>query len=48
MFTKFSQGLDGVGHFHDEAVPLLLVGLDVFCELHTEIATELHSKMQNF
>jgi hypothetical protein len=39
--------LYGVWHCHDEAVPLLLVGLDAFCELHPEASTELHSTMQN-
>jgi hypothetical protein len=28
-------------------VILMPVGLDVFCELHPEASTELHSKMQN-
>jgi hypothetical protein len=36
-------GLYGVWHRHDEAVPLLTAGLDVFCELHPEASTELHS-----
>jgi hypothetical protein len=40
-------GLEGVWHCHDEAVPLLSVGLDVFCELHPEDSTELHTTMQN-
>jgi hypothetical protein len=39
-------GLYGVWHCHDEAVPLLPAGLDVFCELHPEASTELHSTMQ--
>jgi hypothetical protein len=40
-------GLYVVWHCHYEVVPLLPVGLDVFCELHTEASTELHSTMQN-
>jgi hypothetical protein len=40
-------GLYGVWHCHDEAVPILPVGLDVFCELHPEALTEFHSTMQN-
>jgi hypothetical protein len=42
-------GLYGVWHYHDKAVPLLPVGLDVFCKLHPEASTELHSThtMQN-
>jgi hypothetical protein len=46
----FSPGLPelcGVWHCHDEAVPLLPVGMDVFCKLHAETSTELHSMMQN-
>jgi hypothetical protein len=39
--------LYGVWHYHDEAVPLLPEGLDVFCELHLKASTELHSTMQN-
>jgi hypothetical protein len=38
----FSPGLlrlYGVWHCHDEALPLLPVGLDVFCELHPEAST---------
>jgi hypothetical protein len=35
-------GLYGFWHCHDEAVPLLPVGLDVSCELHPEASTELH------
>jgi hypothetical protein len=35
-------GLYGVCHCHDEAVPLLPVDLDVFCESHPEASTELH------
>jgi hypothetical protein len=35
-----------VWHCHDEAVPLLPVGLDVFCEMHPEASTE-HTVMQN-
>jgi hypothetical protein len=40
-------GLYGVRLCHDEAVPLLLVGLDVFCELHPEASTDTHSMTQN-
>jgi hypothetical protein len=40
-------GLCGVWHSHDEAVPLLPVGLDGNCVLHPEASTELHSTMQN-
>jgi hypothetical protein len=40
-------GLYGVWHSHDQAVPLLPVGLDIFCQLHPEASTELHSAMQN-
>jgi hypothetical protein len=40
-------GLYGVWHSHDEAVPLLSVGSDVFCKFHSEASTELHSTMQN-
>jgi hypothetical protein len=39
--------LNGVRHFHDEAVPLLPVGLEGFRELHPEASAELHSTMQN-
>jgi hypothetical protein len=34
-------------HCHEEAVPLLPFGLEIFCELHLEALTELHSSMQN-
>jgi hypothetical protein len=47
---EFSPGLHrlyGVWHCHDKAVPILPVGLDIFCELHPEASTELHSTMQN-
>jgi hypothetical protein len=40
-------GLYGVWHCHDEAVPLLPVGLDIFCKLHPKAPTEFHSTMQN-
>jgi hypothetical protein len=40
-------GLYGVWHSHDEAVPLLPVGLDVVCELHPDASTEFHSTVQN-
>jgi hypothetical protein len=36
-------GLYGVWHCHDEAIPLLPVGLDAFCELYFEASRELHS-----
>jgi hypothetical protein len=32
---------------HDEAVLLMSVGLDVFCEFNPKASTELHSTMQN-
>jgi hypothetical protein len=47
---EFSPGLLGlfvVWHCHDEALPLLPLGLDVFYELHPEALTELHSMMEN-
>jgi hypothetical protein len=47
---EFSPGLlelYGVWHCHDEAVPLLPVGLDVFWELNPKTSTELHNSMQN-
>jgi hypothetical protein len=34
-------------HFHDEAVSLLPVSPEVFCELHPEASTELHGTKQN-
>jgi hypothetical protein len=46
-FSPGLLGLYGVWHCHDEAVPLLQVGLDVFCELHPKASTELHSTRQN-
>jgi hypothetical protein len=36
-----------VWHCHDQAVYLLPVGLEIFCELHRESSTELHSMIQN-
>jgi hypothetical protein len=36
-----------VWHCHDAAILLLPVGLDVFCELHPDASTELHSTMHN-
>jgi hypothetical protein len=45
-FSLWLLGLYGVWHCHDEAVPFLLVGLDIFCEFHSEASTELHSMMQ--
>jgi hypothetical protein len=50
VVLEFSPGLlrlRGVWHCHDEAVPLVPVGLDAFFEVHPEASTELHSKMQN-
>jgi hypothetical protein len=50
VVLEFSPGLlrlYGVWNYNDEAVPLLPVGLDVFCKLHLEASTELHSTMQN-
>jgi hypothetical protein len=50
VVVEFSPGLlwlYGDWHCHDEAVPLLPVGLDVFYELHPEASTQLHSTMQN-
>jgi hypothetical protein len=47
---EFSPGLlrlYWVWHYHDEAVPLLPVGLEVFCKLHPKASTELHSMMQS-
>jgi hypothetical protein len=35
-------------HCHDEAVHLLPVRLEVFCELHPEAPTELHSTIARF
>jgi hypothetical protein len=40
-------GLYDVWHCHDKAVILLPVGMDVFCEVHHNASTELHSTMQN-
>jgi hypothetical protein len=57
MFKKFplqflnsllgSLGLHGVWCYYDEAVPLLPVGLEVFCVLHPEASAELDITMQN-
>jgi hypothetical protein len=50
MFKNFSPGLlgmRGIWHCHGEAVPLLPVGLDVFCEMHSEDLTEPQSKMHD-
>jgi hypothetical protein len=41
-FSPGLLGLYGVWHFHDEAVSLLLVGMDIICELHPEASTDLH------
>jgi hypothetical protein len=49
VVLQLSPGLIGlyeVWHCRDEAIPLLPVGLNVFCELHPEVSTELHSTMQ--
>jgi hypothetical protein len=46
-FSPGLLGLYGVWHCHDEAVHLLPVGLEVFCELHIEASTGLHSTIQN-
>jgi hypothetical protein len=48
VVLEFSPGLLGlyvVWHCHDEAIPLLPVGLDIICELYSEASTELHSMM---
>jgi hypothetical protein len=50
LVLEFSPGFVefyGVWHCYDEAVLLLPVDLEVFCELHPEASTELHSTMQN-
>jgi hypothetical protein len=50
VVLEFSPGLLElyvVWHCHDEAVPFLSVGLDVFCELPPEASTELDSTMKN-
>jgi hypothetical protein len=53
IFKKFplhflnSPGWIGSGRFHNGAVPLSTVGLEVFCELHPETSTELYSTIQN-
>jgi hypothetical protein len=50
VVLEFSPGLlemYGVWHCHDEAMPLLPVVLDIFCEQLPEASTELHSIMQN-
>jgi hypothetical protein len=46
-FSPGLLGLYGVWHCRDEAVPLMPVGLDVFCELYPEASAELHNMMQN-
>jgi hypothetical protein len=40
-FSSRLFGLYGVWHFHDKAVLILPVGLDVSCELHPDTSTEL-------
>jgi hypothetical protein len=49
VVLEFSSGfrLYRVWHCHDEAVPLLPVGLDIFCELLLEASTEFHCTTQN-
>jgi hypothetical protein len=50
VVLEFSPGVLGlceVWHCHDEAVPLLPVGLDIFCKLHPEASTELQNMKQN-
>jgi hypothetical protein len=50
VVTEVSLGLLGLCEIwlcHDEAVPLLPVGLDVFCELHPEASAELQITTQN-
>jgi hypothetical protein len=50
VVLEFSPGmlrLYGVSHYHDEALNLLPVGVDVYCKFHPEASTELHSMMQN-
>jgi hypothetical protein len=42
-----SSGCMWVWHCHDEAAPLLPVGLEVFYKLHVEAPTEFHNTMQN-
>jgi hypothetical protein len=46
-FFPWLFGLYVVWHCHDDALPFLPVGLDVFCRVHPESSTELHIKMQN-
>jgi hypothetical protein len=41
VFLEFSLGLLGL-YCYDEAVPVLPVGPDIFCELHPKASTELH------
>jgi hypothetical protein len=40
-------GLYEVWHCRYEAVLILSVGLELFCELHSEFSTELHSTLQH-
>jgi hypothetical protein len=50
VVLEFCHGLlnlYGVWHCHDEAVPLLPVGLNIFCKLHPEDSMELRSAIQN-
>jgi hypothetical protein len=50
VILEYSPGLlylYGIWHCHDEAIPLLPFGLDVFCELCPLVSTELHSILQN-
>jgi hypothetical protein len=39
-FSPGMLGLYGVWRCHDEAVPLLPVGLDVFCDSHPEVSNK--------
>jgi hypothetical protein len=46
-FSSGLLGLYGFWHYFHEAVHILPVGPNAFCELHPEASTELHSTMQN-
>jgi hypothetical protein len=55
IFKKFTVVLEfapgflrlyGVWHCHDEVVPLLPVGMDVYYELYPKASAELHSMVQ--
>jgi hypothetical protein len=50
VVLEFSPGFLGlywVWNYHDEAVLFLLVGLDIFYELHPKASTQLYSMIQN-